>query len=100
MLFIFSTLVLIRHPWQFKTVVFLHWCLISAVPFQSKQSWEDSDDESGSGLDDEEVGEEEDEEEEDHVGEVGHRKKIKIEQPEAEDEQARKDIKLSQARIC
>jgi hypothetical protein len=24
----FATPVLIRHPWQHKTVVFLHWCLI------------------------------------------------------------------------
>ncbi len=32
MLFIFSTLVLIRHQWQLKTVVFLHWCLICNVP--------------------------------------------------------------------
>ncbi len=31
MLFIFSTPVLIRHLWQLKTVVFLHWCLIRAV---------------------------------------------------------------------
>jgi hypothetical protein len=31
MLFIFSTPVLIRHLWQLKTVVFLHWCLICAV---------------------------------------------------------------------
>jgi hypothetical protein len=23
--------VLLRHPWQLKTVVFLHWCLICAV---------------------------------------------------------------------
>jgi len=30
-LFIFSTPVLIRHPWQLKTVVFLHWGLIRAV---------------------------------------------------------------------
>jgi len=30
-LFIFSTLVLIRHLWQPKTVVFLHRCLILAV---------------------------------------------------------------------
>ncbi len=28
MLFIFSTPVFIRHLWQLKTVVFLHWCLI------------------------------------------------------------------------
>ncbi len=26
---IFSTPVLIRHPWQLRTVVFLHWCLIT-----------------------------------------------------------------------
>ncbi len=31
MLFMFSTLELIRHLWQLKTVVFLHWCLICAV---------------------------------------------------------------------
>jgi hypothetical protein len=31
MLFIFSMPVLIRHLWQLKTVVFLHWCLICAV---------------------------------------------------------------------
>ncbi len=29
----FSTLVLIRHLWRLKTVVFLHWCLIHAVLF-------------------------------------------------------------------
>jgi len=28
MLFIFSTPGLIRHLWQLKTVVYLHWCLI------------------------------------------------------------------------
>jgi hypothetical protein len=28
---LFSTPVLIRHLWQLKTVVFLHWCLIHAV---------------------------------------------------------------------
>ncbi len=33
MLFIFSTPGLIRHRWQLKTVVFLHWCLIRTVPF-------------------------------------------------------------------
>ncbi len=27
----FSTPVLIRHLWQLKTVVFLHWCLIHAI---------------------------------------------------------------------
>ncbi len=27
-------LVLIRHLWQLKTVVFLHWCLIQAGLFQ------------------------------------------------------------------
>ncbi len=31
MLFIFSMPMLIRHLWQMKTVVFLHWCLIRAV---------------------------------------------------------------------
>jgi hypothetical protein len=31
MLFIFSTPVLIRHLWQLKTVVFLHWCLICTL---------------------------------------------------------------------
>ncbi len=31
MLFIFSTPVLIRHLWQLKTVVFLHWCRICAL---------------------------------------------------------------------
>ncbi len=31
MLFIFSTLVFIRHLWQLKTVCFLQWCLICAV---------------------------------------------------------------------
>jgi hypothetical protein len=33
MKFIFSTPVLIRHLWQFKTVIFLHWYLICAVLF-------------------------------------------------------------------
>jgi hypothetical protein len=28
---IFSTLVLIRHLWQLKTVLFWHWCLIHAL---------------------------------------------------------------------
>ena len=31
MLFTFSTPELIRHLWQLKTVVFLHWCLVHAV---------------------------------------------------------------------
>jgi len=31
MLFIFSTPVLIRHLWQLKTVVVLHWCLIHSI---------------------------------------------------------------------
>ncbi len=31
MLFIFSTLVLIRHLQKIKTVIFLHWCLIHAA---------------------------------------------------------------------
>jgi hypothetical protein len=34
MLFIFSTPELMRHLWQLKTSVFLHWCLICAVPLQ------------------------------------------------------------------
>ncbi len=29
----FSTPVLIRHLWQLKTVIFLHWCLLCAVLF-------------------------------------------------------------------
>ena len=40
MLFIFSTPVLIRHLWQLKTVVFLHWCLICDVLlFSGQQPW-------------------------------------------------------------
>jgi hypothetical protein len=35
MLFIFSTPVLIRHLWQLKTAVFLHWCLILSVLLNS-----------------------------------------------------------------
>jgi len=31
MLFIFSTPVLIRHLWQLKTFIFLHWSLMCAV---------------------------------------------------------------------
>ncbi len=31
----FLTPVLIRHLWQLKTIVFLHWCLICAFPFRS-----------------------------------------------------------------
>jgi len=31
MLFIFSTPLLIRHLWQFETVVFLHWGLIRVI---------------------------------------------------------------------
>jgi hypothetical protein len=34
MLFIFSTPELIRNLWQLKTAIFLHWCLIHAVPLQ------------------------------------------------------------------
>jgi len=30
---LFSTPVLIRHLWQLKTAVFLHWCLIRVVLF-------------------------------------------------------------------
>ncbi len=37
MLFIFSTPVSIRHLWQLKTVVFLHWCLI-CVPLNLEES--------------------------------------------------------------
>jgi hypothetical protein len=33
-MFIFSISVLIRHLWQLKTVVFLHWHLIRVVLFQ------------------------------------------------------------------
>ncbi len=33
MLFIFSMPGLIRHLWQLKTAIFLHWCLICAVLF-------------------------------------------------------------------
>ncbi len=32
MLIIFSTPELIRNLWQLKTAVFLHWCLLHAVP--------------------------------------------------------------------
>ncbi len=32
MLFIFSMPELFRNLWQLKTAVFLHWCLICAVP--------------------------------------------------------------------
>jgi hypothetical protein len=32
-LFIFSTPGFIRHLWQLKTVVFLHWCLICSILF-------------------------------------------------------------------
>jgi hypothetical protein len=35
MLFIFSTPELIIDMWQLKTAVFLHWCLICAVPFNN-----------------------------------------------------------------
>jgi hypothetical protein len=38
MLFIFSTPELIRHLWQLKTAVFLHWCLIHAVPLMAAVS--------------------------------------------------------------
>ncbi len=31
-MFIFSTPVLIRHLWQLKTIVFLHWCVIHTIP--------------------------------------------------------------------
>jgi hypothetical protein len=34
MFFIFSTPELIRNLWQLKTAVFLHWCLICALPLK------------------------------------------------------------------
>jgi hypothetical protein len=34
----FLTPVLIRHLWQLKIVVFLHWCLIRTVPLNSVDS--------------------------------------------------------------
>jgi hypothetical protein len=34
-MFIFSTPELIRNLWQLKTAVFMHWCLLRAVPFMS-----------------------------------------------------------------
>ncbi len=34
MLFIFSTLELIRNLWQLKTAVFLNWCLICVLPLK------------------------------------------------------------------
>jgi hypothetical protein len=36
MLFIFSTPGLVRHQWQFKTVVFMHSCLICNVLLEGK----------------------------------------------------------------
>jgi hypothetical protein len=39
-LFIFSTPVLIRHLWQLKTVVFLHWCLMCVVLFNHFAIWQ------------------------------------------------------------
>ncbi len=33
----FSSSVLIRHLWHLKTVVFLHWCLVLAVLFITRQ---------------------------------------------------------------
>jgi hypothetical protein len=43
MLLIFSTPVLIRHLWQLKTVVSLHWCLMHTVllwqPFLPRPLW-------------------------------------------------------------
>jgi len=38
-MFIFSTPVLIRHLWQFKTVVFLHWCVMGAVLLTNSQTY-------------------------------------------------------------
>jgi hypothetical protein len=34
-LFIFSTPELIRNLWQLKTAVFLHWCLLRALPLKT-----------------------------------------------------------------
>jgi len=34
----FSTRMLIRHLWQLKTVVFLHWCLMCIVLFTARGS--------------------------------------------------------------
>jgi hypothetical protein len=34
-LYVFSTPELTRHLWQLKTAVFLHWCLIRAISFNS-----------------------------------------------------------------
>jgi len=31
----FLALVLIRHLWQLKTIVSMHWCLICAIPLQN-----------------------------------------------------------------
>ncbi len=39
MLFIFSTPVLIRHLWQPKTFVYLHWCLLCTVPLRATTYW-------------------------------------------------------------
>ncbi len=39
MLFIFSTPELIRNLWQLKTAVFLHWCIIRAVPLLETWFW-------------------------------------------------------------
>ncbi len=41
MLFIFSTPALIRHLWQHKTSIFLHWSLIRAVPLRSANLFKD-----------------------------------------------------------
>jgi hypothetical protein len=40
MLFIFSTPGLIRHLWQLKRVVFLHWCQICALLFAESDAQE------------------------------------------------------------
>jgi hypothetical protein len=34
----FTTPVLMRHLWQLKTAVFLHWCLIHAVLFDENET--------------------------------------------------------------
>ncbi len=39
MLLTFSTPGLIRHLWQLKTVVFLHWCLIHSLLLEKKKKY-------------------------------------------------------------
>ncbi len=51
MWFIFSTPVLIRHLWQLKTVVFLHWCLICTVLLNNDPKFEGSNPASAGTID-------------------------------------------------